>query len=55
MKKSISKANEKPTLKPQNKIPQVKISKEIFGDNAIVIQALLNNLIISNRTKKEAK
>ena len=34
-------------------IPQVKISKEIFGDNALPIQAILNSLIISNRTKKE--
>ena len=48
MEKSTSKAKKKT-------IPQVKISKEIFGDNAIVIQALLNNLIISNRTKKESK
>ena len=36
-------------------IPQVKISKEIFGDNALPIQAILNSLIISNRTKKEVK
>ena len=55
MNKSISKAKKKPTSKNQKKIPQVKISKEIFGDNAIVIQALLNNLITSNRTKKESK
>ena len=55
MNKSTSKANEKPTSKNQKKIPQVKISKEIFGDNALPIQAILNSLIISNRTKKEVK
>ena len=32
---------------------KVKIEKEIFGENAILIEAILNGLIIRNRRKED--
>jgi len=31
---------------------KVKIKKEIFGENAILIEAILNGLIVKNRRKE---
>ena len=31
---------------------KVKIEKEIFGENAILIEAILNGLIVRNRRKE---
>ena len=36
----------------QKKGKLVKIDKRIFGDNALAIEAILNSLIIENRTTK---
>ena len=32
---------------------KVKIEKEIFGENAILIEAILNGLIVKNRKKEK--
>ena len=35
-----------------NKMKKIKIEKEIFGENAILIEAILNGLIVRNRRKE---
>ena len=34
---------------------KIKIEKEIFGENAILIEAILNGLIVKNRKKEKEK
>ena len=40
-------------LQKQNKL--VNISSEIFGDNALAIESILNALIIKNKEKESKK
>ena len=40
-------------LQKQNKL--VNISSEIFGDNALAIESILNALIINNKEKENKK
>jgi len=40
-------------LQKQNKL--VNISSEIFGDNALAIESILNALIIKNRSSKNER
>ena len=40
-------------LKEGNKMKKIKIEKEIFGENAILIEAILNGLIVKNRKKEK--
>ena len=40
-------------LQKQNKL--VNISSEIFGDNALAIESILNALIINNKEKESKK
>jgi hypothetical protein len=36
----------------EKKMKKIKLSKEMFGENAILIEAILNGLIAQNRRKE---
>ena len=48
MENDSKKNNERKSI-----MKKVKIEKEIFGENAILIEAILNGLIVKNRRKEK--